>query len=38
MKKNKKILIVDDNPGNGEMLKTLLEFNAFDAIVTAKPD
>ncbi len=38
MKKNKKILIVDDDPGIGEMLKTLLEFNDFDAIVTAKPD
>lgn len=33
-----KILIVDDDPGIGEMLKTLLEFNGFEAFVSEKPE
>ena len=32
-----KILIIDDDPGIGEMLKTLLEFNDYTARVTDKP-
>lgn len=34
---DKKILVVDDDPGIGEMLKTLLEFYGYDVTVTAKP-
>ena len=37
MKKNK-ILVVDDDSGIGEMLKTLLEFYEYDVTVTAKPE
>lgn len=33
-----KILVVDDDSGIGEMLKTLLEFYDFDVAVTAKPE
>ncbi|MCM4158574.1 response regulator [Antarcticibacterium flavum] len=33
-----KILVVDDDSGIGEMLKTLLEFYGFDVTVTEKPD
>ena len=38
MKENSKILVVDDDSGIGEMLKTLLEFYGFEVIVTEKPD
>jgi DNA-binding response OmpR family regulator len=39
MKMNKKkILVVDDDSGIGEMLKTLLEFYDYDVIVTARPE
>ncbi|UZH56196.1 response regulator [Salinimicrobium tongyeongense] len=34
----KKILVVDDDSGIGEMLKTLLEFYEFDVIVTPRPE
>lgn len=34
---DKKILVVDDDPGIGEMLKTLLEFYGYDVTVIAKP-
>lgn len=33
----KKILIVDDDPGIGEMLKTLLEISGYEVIVTDRP-
>ncbi len=35
---NNKILVVDDDSGIGEMLKTLLEFYEYDVTVTAKPE
>ncbi|MFD0976541.1 response regulator transcription factor [Salinimicrobium gaetbulicola] len=38
MKENSKILVVDDDSGIGEMLKTLLEFYGFEVTVTEKPD
>lgn len=38
MAENKKILVVDDDSGIGEMLKTLLEFYGFEVIVTEKPE
>lgn len=38
MTKNLKILVVDDDSGIGEMLKTLLEFYSYDVTVTEKPD
>lgn len=43
MKKDKqmssnKILVVDDDSGIGEMLKTLLEFYEYEVTVTAKPE
>ncbi len=38
MKENSKILVVDDDSGIGEMLKTLLEFYGYDVTVTEKPD
>lgn len=38
MAEDKKILIVDDDPGIGEMLKTLLEFNGFEATHIEQPD
>lgn len=34
---NTKILVVDDDSGIGEMLKTLLEFYGFEVSVTEKP-
>ncbi|QED37975.1 response regulator [Antarcticibacterium arcticum] len=37
MTKNKKILVVDDDSGIGEMLKTLLEFYGYQVEVTEKP-
>ena len=36
--KNTKILVVDDDSGIGEMLKTLLEYYGYTVSVTAKPD
>lgn len=33
-----KILVVDDDSGIGEMLRTLLEFYDYDVTVTAKPE
>lgn len=38
MEKKTKILVVDDDSGIGEMLKTLLEFYGYEVIVTEKPD
>lgn len=38
MAENTKILVVDDDSGIGEMLKTLLEFYGFDVTVSEKPD
>lgn len=38
MEKTTKILVVDDDSGIGEMLKTLLEFYGYEVIVTEKPD
>lgn len=37
MEENAKILVVDDDSGIGEMLKTLLEFYGYEVIVTEKP-
>ena len=37
MTNNKKILVVDDDSGIGEMLKTLLEFYGYRVVVTEKP-
>lgn len=37
-KETKKILVVDDDSGIGEMLKMLLEFNGFEVIFSEKPD
>ncbi|WP_372919672.1 PleD family two-component system response regulator [Salegentibacter sp.] len=37
MEENSKILVVDDDSGIGEMLKTLLEFYGYEVIVTEKP-
>lgn len=34
----KKILVVDDDSGIGEMLKTLLEFYEYEVTVTPKPE
>ncbi|WP_029038294.1 response regulator [Salinimicrobium xinjiangense] len=31
------VLIIDDDPGIGEMLKTLLEFSDYKAVVSDKP-
>lgn len=36
--KKYKILVVDDDSGIGEMLKTLLEFYDYEVTVTAKPE
>lgn len=33
-----KVLVVDDDSGIGEMLKTLLEFSGYEVTVTEKPD
>ena len=38
MEEKKKILVVDDDSGIGEMLKTLLEFYDFEVTVSEKPD
>lgn len=38
MKEESNILVVDDDSGIGEMLKTLLEFYGFEVTVTEKPD
>ncbi|CAM4094911.1 response regulator [Gillisia limnaea] len=38
MTNSKKILVVDDDSGIGEMLKTLLEFYEYQVTVTEKPD
>lgn len=35
---NKKILVVDDDSGIGEMLKTLLEYYNFKVTVTPRPE
>lgn len=35
---NKKILVVDDDSGIGEMLKTLLEYYGYEVIVTPRPE
>ncbi len=37
MEKTTKILVVDDDSGIGEMLKTLLEFYGYQVMVTEKP-
>lgn len=37
MEKTTKILVVDDDSGIGEMLKTLLEFYGYEVEVTEKP-
>lgn len=33
-----KVLVVDDDSGIGEMLKTLLEYYGYEVTVTAKPE
>lgn len=38
MAERKRILVVDDDSGIGEMLQTLLEFYGFQVVVTEKPD
>lgn len=38
MTKNSNILVVDDDSGIGEMLKTLLEFKGYQVTVTEKPN
>lgn len=38
MKENAKIIVVDDDSGIGEMLKTLLEFYDFKVTVTERPE
>ncbi len=38
MEKKTNILVVDDDSGIGEMLKTLLEFYGYEVTVTEKPD
>lgn len=35
---NNRILVVDDDSGIGEMLKTLLEYYNYEVIVSAKPE
>ncbi|MGI0105149.1 response regulator transcription factor [Salinimicrobium sp. WS361] len=35
--KMNKLLIIDDDAGISEMLKTLLEFNGYEAVATDKP-
>ena len=37
MEETSKILVVDDDSGIGEMIKTLLEFYGFEVTVTEKP-
>ena len=38
MEEKKRVLVIDDDSGIGEMLKTLLEFYGFEVDVTEKPD
>lgn len=38
MEKKAKILVVDDDSGIGEMLKTLLEFYDYEVLVTEQPE
>ena len=38
MEQKAKILVVDDDSGIGEMLKTLLEFYGFRVVVTEQPE
>ena len=38
MEQKVKILVVDEDSGIGEMLKTLLEFYGFSVVVTEKPE
>lgn len=38
MEKKAKILVVDDDSGIGEMLKTLLEFYGYNVVVTDRPE
>lgn len=38
MDKKAKILVVDDDSGIGEMLKTLLEFYGYKVVVTERPE
>lgn len=38
MEEKTKILVVDDDSGIGEMLKTLLEFYGYEVMVTENPD
>ncbi|MUP44845.1 response regulator [Gramella sp. BOM4] len=38
MSNERKILVVDDDSGIGEMLKVLLEFNGYKVFVTEKPE
>ena len=38
MEEQKKILVVDDDSGIGEMLQTLLEFYGYKVVVTEEPD
>lgn len=38
MKLKAKILVVDDDSGIGEMLKTLLEFYGYQVVVTERPE
>lgn len=38
MEEKTKILVVDDDSGIGEMLKTLLEFYGYEVTVTENPD
>lgn len=38
MEKKANILVVDDDSGIGEMLKTLLEFYGYEVVVTEQPE
>lgn len=38
MEENTRVLVVDDDSGIGEMLKTLLEFYGYQVTVTEKPE
>ncbi len=38
VRKDKKILVVDDDRGIGEMLKMMLEMNGYEVMVSEKPD
>ncbi|WP_037325017.1 response regulator [Salinimicrobium terrae] len=37
-KNNKKVLVVDDDKGIGEMLQMLLEMNGYEVFVSEKPE